>query len=111
MGWKKWVKRIMKPLPKKAFRSAVFERDDYTCQMKKTDGTICGWQGVRSLTQDQKVRHLTVHHINHNSHDHRFDLDRDDLIKNNGITACNQCHTAFHRREDHRRKFPPEKTS
>lgn len=59
----------------KDWRTAVFERDEYTCQK-------CGQVG----------RELRAHHI-YNFADypeHRLELD-------NGITLCETCHREFHR--------------
>lgn len=56
-----------------AWRTAVFERDGYTCQE-------CGAKGK-----------LNAHHIRHwqSFRDGRFDVD-------NGITLCPKCHAAKH---------------
>lgn len=57
------------------WRKAVYERDDYTCQ-------ICGKRGGT----------LNAHHIKHfaKNKDLRTDI-------NNGITLCEDCHKAIHR--------------
>lgn len=58
----------------KAWRTAVFRRDDYTCQM-------CGARGVK----------VNAHHIKPFAeyHDLRIDV-------NNGITLCIACHKVVH---------------
>ena len=57
-----------------AWRAAVYERDDFTCQE-------CGRRGVS----------LNAHHIKHWQHhpELRFDLS-------NGITLCEDCHAKKH---------------
>jgi hypothetical protein len=61
----------------KAWRTAVFERDDFTCQ-------ICNQRGGR----------LTAHHIK------QFALFPDlQLVIANGITLCWPCHTPLRKRE------------
>ena len=56
------------------WRTAVFERDDYTCQ-------ICGQHGGK----------LNAHHIERfaDNPDKRLDID-------NGITLCEKCHKKVH---------------
>jgi 5-methylcytosine-specific restriction endonuclease McrA len=56
------------------WRTAVFQRDDYTCQ-------ACLERG----------RKLNAHHIVPYSTDPSLVLDPD-----NGITLCRTCHTAYH---------------
>lgn len=60
----------------KAWRSQVFERDNYTCQ-------LCGKRGVT----------LNAHHLQSWSkcHELRFDVE-------NGQTLCEPCHRAVHRK-------------
>lgn len=59
------------------WRKNVFKRDDYTCQ-------ICGKRGGK----------LNAHHIirYRNSVENRTNID-------NGITLCESCHKAVHRKE------------
>lgn len=61
----------------KAWRTEVFRRDNFTC-------AICGQVGGK----------LNAHHIKHwaINEDARFDVD-------NGITLCEECHKAIHRRK------------
>lgn len=61
----------------KEWRTSVFLRDNYTCQ-------ICGKRGGK----------LNAHHISRYSRDieHRMDVG-------NGITLCELCHREVHRRE------------
>ena len=61
----------------RAWRKAVFERDNYTCQ-------ICGKRGGR----------LNAHHIERyrNCIDRRTDVS-------NGITLCDKCHKKIHHLE------------
>ena len=63
-----------------AWRTSVFERDDYTCQE-------CGERGC----------HLEAHHIKGWAHhpDLRFDVE-------NGVTVCRPCHAAI---DKHRAQF------
>ena len=63
----------------KNWRSAVFERDDYTCQM-------CNERGGR----------LEAHHI-HPFKDHKNDLMIFDI--NNGVTLCKKCHRSIRGKE------------
>lgn len=60
----------------KAWRTSVYERDNYTCQ-------LCGARGVK----------LNAHHKKAYAHypELRFDI-------NNGITLCVSCHKKIHRR-------------
>lgn len=62
----------------RAWRKAVYERDDYTCQ-------ICRGRGIE----------LNAHHIIHwaDSIEERFNV-------NNGITLCKPCHLKVHKRGD-----------
>lgn len=61
----------------KQWRTAVFSRDNYTCQ-------ICGKRGGK----------LNAHHASRYSRDieHRTDIE-------NGITLCEKCHKELHHRE------------
>lgn len=61
----------------KNWRKAVFERDNYTCQ-------ICG----------QKGGHLRAHHIER----YRSCIERRTDVTN-GITLCDKCHTEVHHKE------------
>ena len=63
----------------KNWRMAVFERDNYTCQM-------CTERGGK----------LEAHHI-HPVRDHKNDLVMYDV--GNGITLCKKCHNTTKRRE------------
>jgi len=58
----------------KDWREAVFERDDYACQ-------LCGDRGA----------YIHPHHIKYfaTNPDHRFDID-------NGMTLCRSCHKYVH---------------
>lgn len=60
----------------KLWRKAIFERDDYTCQ-------VCGQRGVK----------LNAHHKKPYAYfpDLRYSID-------NGITLCISCHQKVHRR-------------
>lgn len=58
----------------KEWRKAVFERDNYTCQ-------LCGVRGVR-LNAHHKKPFATFHNL-------RTDI-------NNGITLCERCHRKVH---------------
>ena len=68
--------RIMATKKYKTWRTAVYKRDNYTCQK-------CGQTGGK----------LNVHHIeSYAEHeDKRYDV-------NNGITLCQKCHLEFHRK-------------
>lgn len=63
-----------KSLEYRRWRTAVFERDDYTCQ-----------------TCDEKGGRLHAHHLDgyHWCKERRFDLE-------NGVSLCKYCHSAFH---------------
>ena len=63
----------------KNWRTAVFERDDYTCQM-------CNERGGR----------LEAHHI-HPVRDHKNDLLIFDV--DNGVTLCKTCHRSIRGKE------------
>lgn len=67
-----WRKAIYRTQAYKNWRTAVFERDDYTCQM-------CGNLGS----------YLEAHHIQP-VRDHKNDLLVYDV--HNGITLCKKCH-------------------
>lgn len=60
----------------KAWRRAVFERDDFTCQ-------TCGKRGIK----------LNAHHKKSYAYypEGRYDIS-------NGITLCEACHKSLHRR-------------
>ena len=58
------------------WRKAVFERDNYTCQM-------CGKHGGK----------LNAHHIKHWA---KFPGER--FVLDNGITFCEECHKKIHKR-------------
>jgi Restriction endonuclease len=58
------------------WRKAVFQRDDYTCQ-------VCGKRGVK----------LNAHHIKPFATHHELRMDID-----NGITLCEKCHKEVHKR-------------
>lgn len=61
----------------KAWRNAVFQRDDYTCQ-------LCGEHGG----------YLNAHHIV------PFSQDKEKrLCVENGITLCGDCHRAVHKKK------------
>ena len=82
-NWKGGVTPVMKILrgspAYKNWRSAVFERDNWTCQM-------CNVRGGN----------LQAHHIRP-VRDHKNDLLSFDI--NNGITLCDRCHGTTKRRE------------
>lgn len=63
----------------KAWRKAVYDRDDYTCQM-------CGARGVK----------LNAHHIFPYAYfpEKRYDIK-------NGITLCIPCHQKWHKENKH----------
>lgn len=61
----------------KSWRKAVFERDNYTCQ-------ICGQRGGK----------LNAHHVSRYAKSPGL---RTDI--NNGITLCEQCHKELHQKE------------
>lgn len=71
-GITKWRNYIWRTPAYKAWRKAVFERDDYTCQM-------CNERGC----------YLEAHHIRPVK-DHKNDLLIFDV--DNGITLCKDCH-------------------
>lgn len=68
-------RRMRSSLAFKEWRKAVFDRDDYTCQM-------CGKRGT----------YLHPHHISQYALDveRRFDVT-------NGITYCKSCHMKWHK--------------
>lgn len=74
-----WHKRFTQTIAYKNWRKAIFERDDYTCQM-------CRIRGGR----------LQAHHIrpvrNNKNNLLLFDI-------NNGITLCKKCHLEVNGRE------------
>lgn len=59
----------------KAWRTAVFQRDNYTCQ-------LCGAHGVK-LNAHHRFPYATYPHL-------RYDVD-------NGVTLCVPCHKNVHR--------------
>jgi len=61
----------------KEWRTAVFERDNFTCK-------VCGTKGIK----------LNAHHIEKwaDCEESRFDI-------NNGITLCESCHKTVHKRK------------
>ena len=59
----------------KAWRTRVFQRDDYTCQ-------CCGQRGAK----------LNAHHLFDYQHHRELALDT-----NNGVTLCKECHVEFHK--------------
>ncbi len=61
----------------KAWRKAVFVRDDYTCQ-------ICRRRGVK----------LNAHHIE--PYAHCYELR---YVLSNGLTLCEACHKKIHKRK------------
>lgn len=63
----------------KLWRRAVFERDDFTCQ-------TCGKRGVK-LNAHHKKSYAWYPEL-------RYDIS-------NGITLCETCHKALHRRRGH----------
>ena len=67
----------------KMWRTKVFERDNYTCQ-------ICGDRS----SKNHKVT-LNVHHIYMFS---KYPSKRNDM--NNGITLCERCHKLTYKKED-----------
>lgn len=62
----------------KAWRKAVYERDNYTCQ-------YCGERGCK----------LNAHHIKSYAHYHDLRVDI-----GNGITLCVPCHKLIHRKRE-----------
>lgn len=62
----------------KAWRKAVYERDNYTCQ-------YCGERGCK----------LNAHHIKSYAYYHDLRLDI-----GNGITLCVPCHKSIHRKRE-----------
>lgn len=75
-GWKggvsQWRNALTSSVTYKNWRTAVFKRDNYTCQR-------CNERGGR----------LEAHHI-HPVREHKNDLSIYDV--NNGITLCKKCH-------------------
>ena len=63
----------------KAWRRAVFERDDFTCQ-------TCGKRGIK-LNAHHKKSYAWYPEL-------RYDIS-------NGITLCEACHKSLHRRRGH----------
>jgi len=79
-GISPWRNALAQTQPYKNWRTAVFKRDDYTCQ-------ICNERGGR----------LQAHHIRP-IRDHKNDLLIFDI--NNGITLCEECHREVNGHED-----------
>lgn len=83
-GWKggisDWRSRMWRSSVYKNWRAAVFDRDDYTCQM-------CG---------DDVGGNLQAHHILPVK-DHKNDLLLFDVC--NGITLCKKCHESIYGKE------------
>lgn len=75
-----WRNQMYKSQVYQSWRKAVFERDNYTCQM-------CG---------DDTGHNLQAHHIRPVRH-HKNDLLLFDM--NNGITLCKECHKPTIRKE------------
>lgn len=76
--WEKTYRDIRRSGEYSSWRTAVFERDDYTC-------VKCGHRGGE----------LNAHHIKPFAKypDHRLDID-------NGITLCKECHKLVHKEAD-----------
>lgn len=74
------MKRLRQSLAYKNWRTAVFERDDFTCQM-------CNKRGG----------YLEAHHIRP-VRDHKNDLLLLDI--DNGITLCKKCHSGITKHEE-----------
>lgn len=76
--WEKTYRDIRRSGEYSSWRTAVFERDDYTC-------VKCGHRGGE----------LNAHHIKPFAKypDHRLDVD-------NGITLCKECHKLVHKEAD-----------
>lgn len=76
--WEKTYRDIRRSGEYSSWRTAVFERDDYTC-------VKCGHRGGE----------LNAHHIKPFAKypDHRLDID-------NGVTLCKECHKLVHKEAD-----------
>ena len=84
-GVSQWRNTLTSSVTYKNWRTAVFKRDDYTCQM-------CNERGGR----------LEAHHIRP-VRDHKNDLLIFDI--NNGITLCRECHREVNRHEEEFESF------
>ena len=80
-GTSTWRQQMYTTRAYKNWRIAVFERDDYICQM-------CGERGC----------YLEAHHI-HPVRDHKNDLMLFDV--DNGASLCKKCHDATKGREEY----------